>query len=265
LPSWRIDEPAELPQERFWQLVMYSPALELGLRAICARTRASSAYVLLAAYAVATARALGRNPGVAQIVVNNRFRPGFADAVTQVSQHGICVVDVADTTFDEVVSRAWKAASGASLHGYYDPEERDRLLDEFGVRQGRPLDLDWHLNDRRSMAEPRDDEGLPPEAELEASLHEALPHTQLFWNHKQSSSDGALFIHVDSSLQTFIPDDVTLDEERPAVYLQIWADTHHFPPARIEAFARELEATVAQAALDPAAPTGVARPPMVTV
>jgi len=118
LSSWQIAEPDESdePQEaRFWQLVGYSPAMELGLRVIEARTGASSTYVLLGAYAVATARVLGRNPSLAQIVVNNRFRPGFADAVAQVSQHGICVVDVADTTFDEVVHRARKAAMSASV------------------------------------------------------------------------------------------------------------------------------------------------------
>ena len=276
LSSWQIDEaggpdepdqpdqPDEPPETRFWQLVGYSPAMEIGLRAVAARTGASNTYVLLAAYAVAAARVLGRNPSLAQIVVNNRFRPGFADAVAQVSQHGICVVDVADATFDEVVHRAWKAATNASLHGYYDTIARDQLLADTAARLGRPLDIDWHLNDRRGMAMfgPRSDESLPSDAELKAAIHEALPHTQMFWNHKQPTSDGTLFIHVDPCLRSFIPDDVYLDEERPAVHLQVWVDTHHFRTARIEAFTREMEAVVVRAAFDAAAPTGVRRPPL---
>lgn len=262
LSAWKIDEPEgprEAPDARFWQLVGYSPAMELGLRVIAARTGASSTYVLLAAYAVAAGRVLGRNPSLAQIVVNNRFRPGLADAVTQVSQHGLCVVDVAEATFDEVVHRAWKAATSASLHGYYDPIERDRLFDAVAARQGRPLDIDWHLNDRRGMAMfgPRAEESPPSGAELRAAMREALPHTQMFWNHKRPTSDGAFFIHVDSCLQSFIPDDVVLDESRPAVHLQVWVDTYHFPTALIEAFTRELEAIVVEAAFDAAVPTGV--------
>lgn len=280
LSSWQIDEhdqhdgpgepgaseqSREPLETRFWQLVGYSPAMEIGLRAIAARTGASDTYVLLAAYAVAGARVLGRNPSLAQIVVNNRFRPGFADAVAQVCQPGICVVDVADVTFDEVVHRAWKAATNASLYGYYDTLARDRLLEETAARLGRPLDIDWHLNDRRGMAMfgPRSDESPLSEAELRTAISEALPHTQMFWNHKQPTSDGTLFIHVDPCLRSFIPDDVFLDEDRPAVHLQVWVDTHHFRTAQIEAFTREMEAIVVQAAFDAAVPTGVRQPPMV--
>jgi hypothetical protein len=264
--SWRIDEPDEArnaADTRFWQLVGYSPAMELGLRAIAVRTGASSTHVLLAAYAVAAGRVLGRDPALAQIVVNNRFRPGLGEAVTQVSQPGICVVDVADATFDEVVHRAWKAVTSASLHGYYDPVGRDDLLEEIASRRGLPLDIDWHLNDRRGMAVsgPQPEESVPPEAELKAAMDDALPHTRMFWNHKRPTSDGTLFIHVDSSLQSFIPDDVVLDVNRPAVHLQVWVDTRHFPTARIESFVREMETVVVEAVFDPAVPTGVRRPP----
>lgn len=276
LSSWQIDElggpgtpeqPGEPSQTRFWQLVGYSPAMELGLRAIAARTGASNAHVLLAAYAVAGARVLGRNPSIAQIVVNNRFRPGLADAVAQVAQPGICVVDVADATFDEVVQLAWKAATNASLYGYYDTVARDRLLEETAAHLGRPLDIDWHLNDRRGMEMygPRPDDSPLSEAELRTAIREALPHTRMFWNHKQPTSDGTLFIHVDPCLRSFIPDDVFLDDERPAVHLQVWVDTHHFRTAQIEEFTREMEAIVVRAAFDAAVPTGVRRPPMVVV
>jgi hypothetical protein len=88
--------------------------------------------VLLAAYAVALARRTGRSPSVAQLVVSNRLRPGCADSVSQLAQLGICVIDVADTTFDEVVSRAWKAATNAYLHGYLDTVALKDMLARVG-------------------------------------------------------------------------------------------------------------------------------------
>ena len=39
----------------------------------------------------------------------------------------------------------------------------------------------------------------------------------------------------------------------PAVYLEVWTDTHHFALAQVEAFARDMEAVVVEAAFDPTA------------
>ena len=65
---------------------------------------------------------------------SNRFRPGLAGMVSQVSQHGICVVDAADASFDEIVARAQKAVTSASFYAYYDPVARDTA----GRRDRRP-------------------------------------------------------------------------------------------------------------------------------
>jgi len=254
LDSWHNDQPG--PREpRFRELVAYSPAMELGLRAIEARTRTPSTYVLLAAYAVAVARVMGRNPSVAQIVVSNRFRPGFADAVLQVSQQGICVVDAAAATFDEVVDRAMIAATTASYFGYYDPVERDRLLDEVADRLGRPLDISWHLNDRRVRSAPSDGGGAPTRPEAAAALRDALPCTKLYWNRGQPTFDGSLFIQVDS--HPIMTSREALDEGLPAVYWEVWADTQHFALDQIEALVLEMEAVVATSAFDAEVATDV--------
>ena len=259
LPAWRTDGGAERREPRYWELAAYSPALALGLRAVAARTKVGTTYVLLAAYSVAVARVMGRNPNVAQIVVSNRFRPGMVDAVTQISQHGVCVIDVADSTFDEVVGRAWKTATSASMHSYYNPVERDRLLDAIAARQGHPLDVDWHLNDRRMLE--FDEEGVPEGTDLAAAFEDALPRTKMYWDRKLPTSDGTFFVHVDSQPDRNNPGRVALDGGDPAAFLEVWADMHHFTPAEVEGFVREMDAIVAAAALDPMYPTGVRRQP----
>lgn len=255
LASWQNDEPTDPREPRFRELVVYSPAMELGLRAIEARIKTPSTYVLLAAYAVAVARVMGRNPNVVQIVASNRFRPGFADAVLPASQRGICVVDAAAATFDEVVDRAMTAATNASFFGYYDPVERDRLLDEVAERLGRPLDISWHLNDRRAILASPDGGSAPSGPAAEAALRDALPRTRLYWDRAQPTFDGSLFMQVDS--RPIMTSREALDEGLPAVYLEVWTDTQHFALDQIEALVREMEAIVGQAAFDAKLPTGV--------
>jgi hypothetical protein len=243
LPASQHQEPGSPQEPRFAELVVYSPAMELAMRAVGARTGADGTAVLLAAYSAAVARVFRRNPSVAQLVVGNRFRPGLADIVSQVSQHGICVVDAVAASFDEIVARAQKAATSASFYAYYDPADRDRLLDEVAARRGEPLDISWCLNDRRAMIGPAD-VGVPTAEELTR----ALPHTRLYWDRKEPASDGALFLHVDS--HPVLVDRQGLAEGLPAVYMQIWADTRHFTLDQVEALAREMEEVVVAAARD---------------
>jgi len=244
LPASQHQEPVSPHEPRFAELVVYSPAMELAMRAVGARTGADGTAVLLAAYSAAVARVFGRNPSVAQLVVSNRFRPGLADIVSQVSQHGICVVDAADASFDEIVARAQKAATTASFYAYYDPLACDRLLEEMAARRGEPLDIFWCLNDRRAMTGLAD--GDPP---TEAEITRVLPHTKLYWDRKEPASDGALFLHVDS--YPVLVDRQGLTEGLPAVYMQVWADTRHFTLDQVEALAREMEAVVTGAARRP--------------
>jgi hypothetical protein len=248
LPAWRLEEPDRPREPRFAELVVYSPAMELAIRAVGARTGADGTSVLLAAYSVAVARVFGRNPGVAQIVTSNRFRPGLAGMVSQVSQHGICVVDAAGAAFDEVVARAQKAVTSASFYAYYDPVACDRLLDEIAARREQPLDIFWCLNDRRGAPgtpRPVDGDG---EVLAETELTKVLPHTKLFWDRQVPAGDGALFLHVDS--RPLLAAREGLAEGLPAVYMQVWVDTRHFALDQADALAREMEAAAVAAAFN---------------
>ncbi|HZP54324.1 condensation domain-containing protein [Actinocrinis sp.] len=260
LSAWQPAEPASPQQPRFWELAGYSPAMDLALREIAARTGAATTYVLLAAYSTAVARVFGRNPSVAQIVVSNRFRPGFADVAAQLSQEGICVVDTAAASFDEVVDRAQSAATSASFYGYYDPGQCARLLDETAARRGGPLEISWHLNDRRAIPASqragesdaggvkRDDQA-GSDVPVDEALAKLLPRTRLFWDRRMPSFDGTLFIQVDSAPAP-LASRQALPEGLPAVYFEVWADTQVFTTARIEEFARAMEAVLVEAACD---------------
>jgi Condensation domain len=245
LPAWRLEEPDRPHEPRFAELVAYSPAMELAMRAVGARTGADAASVLLAAYSVAVARVFGRNPSVAQVVVSNRFRPGLADMVSQVSQHGICVVDAADATFDEVVARAQTAVTSASFYAYYDPVACDRLLDEIAARREQPLDISWCLNDRRGRPGSVNGDGEVPTG---AELARALPRTKVYWDRTSPRSDATLFLHVDT--QPLMPSQQALAEGLPAVYMKVWADMRHFAHDQVEALVREMEAVAVAAAFD---------------
>jgi hypothetical protein len=246
LSTWHSNERPAPREPRFWELAGYSPAMELGLRTIAARTGVGSTYVLLAAYSTAAARVFGRDPSVAQIVVNNRFRPGFADLVSQISQHGICVVDTADASFDEVVERAHKAVTGASFCGYYDPAECAPVLDG---AEDRGLDISWHLNDRRVAAEPADASAFG-----DTDLKRLLGRSKFWWDRRIPVFDGALFLQVDSEPMYF-ERRVLIEDDVPAVHLEVWTDTHRFALPQVEAFVREMEAVVVEAALDAAVPS----------
>src|SRR5437016_4151343 len=139
---------------RYWHLVRRSPALNLAMRSIVRRTGCGASFVLLAVYAVALARCTGRNPSVAQVLVSNRFRPDHAESISQLAQLGLCVIDVADATFDEVVDRAWKAGINAYLHGYFDPIALDGVLARVREHRGE-VDISCIVNDRRDLTGPQ--------------------------------------------------------------------------------------------------------------
>jgi hypothetical protein len=137
------------------------------------------------------------------------------------------------------------------MHGYYEPGAHQSLLDEISRRRGEELDLSCFVNDRRVLAP---DEPPPTEDELRA----ALPRTRLRWDRKQPIFDGAFFLQVDSAPDANVPGRLIPEEQQqPAVYFAIWADTHALAPRGIEACARELEAVTVEAAFDGKAPTRV--------
>ena len=224
---------------RHWQAWFHSPAAYLGMRSVMARTGSETSPVVLAAVAVALARVTGRNPSALQVVVHNRFRPGLADTVSPIAQTGLCVIDLADITFDEAVERARQSTTSTYLNAYYNPDEMTELIKELGRERGEEFDLGCFFNDRRAQDNRESTDPLPTPEETAAARDE----TTVRWGPHSDKPFERFFVHIQDE-----PD--TLD-----VLAQ--SDTRCLPPDDLRAFLDVFESVLVGAAFDPAAPTGV--------
>lgn len=222
---------------RYWQVAYHSPAADLAIRLIAARTGVHPGPVTLAAFAVALGRITGDRVVAVQTLVHNRFRPGFTGSVAALTQPGLCVLEIGDSTFDEVVGRAWQATTRAGKHAYYDPDDMAAMIADVGTD---PADIGHVFNDRRRHV-PRP-VGMP----TRAAVRKALPRSTMRWGHRFERYDRAVMINISEA-----PD--ALD------YL-LTVDTHRIGPTGLVALAKGIEAVTVAAALDPAAPTGVRVP-----
>jgi Condensation domain len=239
VPARRFGDPSDERVPRQWHARLESPAIHLATPLLCARLRADPTAVALAAVAVELARVTGQSPSVVQIVAHNRFRPGLADAVTPVAQTGLCVVEVADTTFDEIVARAWRSCIQAYMNSYYNPILLDEMVAGLGRERGEEIDLGCYFNDRRAQ-DIRPAHDPPPDPE---QLARALDRGTLTWGEPTPDPGERFFI--------------TLEEHPDSTLILMDADTRYLPPGHIEGLLRGMERTLVAAALDPGARTGV--------
>ncbi|GAB3532364.1 condensation domain-containing protein [Phytohabitans suffuscus] len=238
-PSRRFPHRHEPRSPRHWEGRFRSPAAHLALRVLAARTKVDASPLLLATFAIAMARHTGINPVVVQVVVNNRFRPGLARSMSPLSQTGICVIDLAGLSVDDAVRLTARQAIAAYKHAYYDPSDVDDLVARLARERGEELDLACFFNDRR--IEVRDlVAGPPPTAE---QVRAALPCATFEWTRRLDTSFERMFTHIED-----VPDTMAIT---------LAGDTHFMSPDDLEAVVRGMEAVAVEAALDPAATTGV--------
>ncbi|WP_370360479.1 hypothetical protein [Catenulispora sp. MAP12-49] len=104
--------------------------------------------------------------------------------------------------------------------------------------------LRFLLNDRREKTGAGEGDDSVPEPRDVARV---LPLSRWYWGRKVPVFDGALFIQVDS--EPMVSERRRPGGTPPAVHLEIWTDTRSFAIRQIEAFAREMETVVVEAAL----------------
>lgn len=250
VPQRPLPLSADERNPRHWTGVLRSRALKLALPAICARTAADASAVLLALYATALGRLGLLNPAFIRPVSSNRFRPGLADVVSNISQTSYCVLDVAGVSVDEAVNRARQTSMLAYKNSYFDPRAETALIDRL-TREAREQDpaaqpwsgVNWsYFNDRRTLPM-----GPPPSDPAELDLDAARRLSTFRWTDKKQNPYEPLFVHIDDA-----PDDLD------ALEVTVCADTRHVSPADNEALAREMEAAATEAAFDATASTRVA-------
>ncbi|HVV18114.1 MAG TPA: hypothetical protein VHF06_01675, partial [Pseudonocardiaceae bacterium] len=237
IPARRYRDSDDPRVPRWWQIGLDSRAAYLAGLTVAARNRVHTTPVLLAAFAVAFSEVTRGHPAVTQLVVNNRFRPGLAMAVGPISEACLGVIAVADSTFDEVVGRAWQASTRAGKHAYYDPLAMAAMLARVAQERGVEVDLDCYFNDRRRKhLDPPPPDHVPTRAELVAATGTVR------WEDPMELYDHTVFFHVND-----VPD--TFD-------LLMAADTHKLSPADMETMLRRMEDVLVTAVLDPDARIG---------
>ncbi|OLB80366.1 MAG: hypothetical protein AUI14_07030 [Actinobacteria bacterium 13_2_20CM_2_71_6] len=243
IPPRRFADSTDRREPRHWKGQFTSLALHLASRALVARTRIDSAPVLLAIFAVALARVTGTNPVVTRPIVSNRFRPGLAEVVCPLAQSALCALDVAGISFDEALERTRRAAMVAYKYAYFHPGQLDELISRVAAERGPGFDIACFFNDRRV----RNRDGATGSAPTPEDVRAALAHSAFAWVGAQDDPFERLFVHI--------------DDEPDTVHMTIHLDTHYLSPADGEALLRGMETVAVEAALDPAAKTGVAPVP----
>jgi hypothetical protein len=242
IPADRFGDWPDDGRPRCLRAVYSSPAVHCAVRLIAARTKVSTSQVLLAAFAVMLARLTGSNPVVTMVLVNNRFRPGFANSVGPVSAPCLCVIDVADVTFDEAVARAWHSAMAAYKHAYYEPDLMWDVIARVGKERGGGITLTYFFNDlrvrhREEPAGPADPVASPEE------LRSALARSTLEWGSEKDGPCDRVFLYIND-----VPGTISFEA---------WVDNRYVSAAELEAALRSLEELTVEAAVNPAAATGI--------
>ncbi len=224
---------------RYWTAEFRSRALRPAAGALARRTGATASTVLTALHAISLARVTGAHPVVMRPLVGNRFRPGLAEVVCMLTQPGLCVLDVADTTVDDAVGRVRRSVLSAYKYGYYDPRQLADLVDRVARERGPGFSVSCMFNDRR------DESAAAPAAGplTREQLRAARERSGFRWADRTDKPSERMFL--------------TVEDEPDGILLRFAADTHHFPPALFEALLRGIENLAVRAALDPAATTGV--------
>lgn len=203
---------------------LVSSAVDRAVRLLATRHRISVSTVLLAA---TTALAAGRDrlttAGVFTMS-HNRFRADYANAIANIGQLGLCVVDLSDRpTFTELLPRMWQAAIGAYRHSYYDPVALRKQFEADGYDTDTAFIPHYYFNDVRILTGGVDPTSAVPEKALRSAMAEST------------------FQPLDGMGRVAWHRLVHVVDEPGALGLTLSVDTRYIDPATIEPFLRDLE------------------------
>lgn len=238
-PDRLFRESADPRKPRFWQVTCESRAGYLAARMLANRLGLSTSPVLLAAFAVAltplTSLASGQ-PVVVQLVVSNRFRPGFAGSVSPVAQSTPCMIEVPGAQFEEVALRTWQSALLAYKHAYFDPAGKQEVSMRIAAERGSEPDLGVYFNDRRVRSRELADSITGDDAAGRlAHIRDELTRTTLTWGEPFDIPEQKVFLSVVDMARTLC--------------CELRADTHVVSPVDMAGLLRRMESVLVNAAL----------------
>jgi hypothetical protein len=126
-----------------------SPAMADSVRRLNARTKASSAVVVMAATALLLAFYTDSGRVGLRPIVSTRFRPENQRLVAAFNQNGLFQMDIMDETADEFFHRASAVATMAYSHSEYDPRALESLVESVAIERGFAAGSYCFFNDGR--------------------------------------------------------------------------------------------------------------------
>jgi hypothetical protein len=128
---------APRPGPPVYRAVRYrSPATALALRRIADEQRVPAPSALLALFAVSLARYLGTDSVWTMVLVNNRFRPGLADSVSQLVQSSPFQLELAGTSLATALAAAQQGLLSTYKTAYYDSYRQDEVIERVERERG---------------------------------------------------------------------------------------------------------------------------------
>ncbi len=225
--------PEDVAAQRYWQARFTSPAAHLAVMCIARRTGTDLSRATLGVIAAAIGRATGVNPLTLKVMINNRFRQGFADVIAPVAQNSVITIDLSGTV-DDVVGRARGASLTAGMRAYYDPDELGELMARVTLR----------VNDQRAMVMRADEQAEPGEITPD-QIKQRLAETTLTWLGPREN------MHEQAN--------ILIENRADAVSLHVMWDLWSLPETTVGALLRAVEEVAVEAAFDPHSPALPAR------
>lgn len=242
IPAQTFGEPVhplDEEENRYWQVRFASPAAHLAMLAIARRTSSDATRVTLAVIATAIGRATGVNPLTIKVMMNNRFRPGWAGIVAPIAQNSVLTIDLTGKSVDEVVAQARAASLTAGMRAYYDPDDLAEVMARLDTERGYPAAVTCRLNDQRAMVTPPGQEGDPGDVTPE-QVKQKLAETSLTWLGPRYNMHEQV--------------NILIENRTDVVSLHMMWDGWSLSREQVEALLRAVEEVAVEAAFDPAAP-----------
>jgi hypothetical protein len=194
-----------------------------------------AASALLAMFAVSLARYLSSDSVWTMVLVNNRFRPGLADSVSQLVQSSPFQLELAGASLATAVARAQQGLLGTYKNAYYDSYRQDEVVERVERERGVPVRLCCYYTDRQ--------DGLPSAA---PAGDQRLRDDQL----RAAQAQGGWQDEPDGPLPA-VPLFLNVDHLPDALEFPVSFDTRYLDRAAVLSIVRGIERAAVQTVLEP--------------
>jgi hypothetical protein len=208
-----------------------SAGAAMAVRLVAARTRTSRSSVVLAAICAVVARRACYRELLLPMVCSNRFERHLVNYVGSLAQTSIATVEIAERSFDELISHTWMRVAEASRHARWDKAKQDVMAEL--IEHERGLRLTYGPLFNSLVPEPRSGQTAGVRFEPE-EIDAALARTELRWRPMPVSEMPIRFI---------------LNELDDRLRLEAWSgDTGLIPRAELESVLLAVERLLVAAA-----------------